>query len=801
MKDNKYFSRILPMPAQAIHSSQKTEEWAKETIDSIDSQRQSFSSSSSNSLNSYHNKLTNFNLAKGIFDPNDFKYVTDPLNLGIDPSNQPSQLRNINLIGSKVLNLKGDELQNPFDFTAIGVAGEIINVIEEKRKEIIALNTATLIRKQLGLEPTQDEQGRTIPPEDPARVIENQLKSYKDIREINANKLLKVFWHELDLKEKFNEGFEYALTGQEEVYYVGNIGGKPGVRTVNIMNFDFDRSPTLKRIEDSDWAAEERYLSVGQIIDEYGEYLSDKDIKRLESGEIGNSYDSQEFFPGFVYNEVKLQTKITVKGGSISRDESSYIRTLDTAWKSRKKIGFLIGVSPQGEVEETLVDDTFKLTPELKEQGFTLEWRWINVVYKGTKIGDIYVDIGELPYQIRSQDNLSECKLPYVGKVYSNCFVELMKPHQYLYNIIWYRLETELAKAKGKAVIMDLAQMPRSEGIDVTEWMYYLDTAGVMFINSFEEGEEGVNTGKTASFNQFKEIDRAASQVIGQYLLILRKIEELFDSITGLNKQTQGQISPSETATGVERAVAQSNTITAPYFFTHDLVKQQVLTQLIEVAKIIYADGKKGRFFVDESFTELLRVDGPTFADTDYGVFITNGAAEKRKLATVEQAAMAALQASTIKLKEYVNVINSPSFAEKLTLLEKGELEQEERMARMEQLKGQQNMQLEQERTKREIQKQDREDARAQLSSNTQVAVAQIRALGFSPDKDVNNDNIPDVLQVEKISLDKQKLDLEKTKENNRVNFEKDKLKLEEKKINTQLQIAKENKNKHDIKK
>ena len=801
--NNQYYSTTPQLPAQAIHSSKKTPKWAHETIDAIDAMG---SLSLLNGRLNNQNKQTNYNLVNGIFDPQDFKYVTDPYNIGVDPLKMPAQLRDINLIGTKIAGLKGDELENPFEFTAIGVGGEVVNAIEDIRKEIIATNVAAFVRQTLGREPRQDQQGNIIPPEDPERVIRNRIKSYKDIREVNANRLLRIFWQELDLKEKFNEGLQHGLTASEEIYYVGIIGGKPGVRVVNPLGFDFDRSPELRNIEDSDWAKEERYLSVGQIIDEYGEFLTQEQIKDIELGKAGSGINSRYFYPEFGYHPVDLKIHLENYGDVSRNNKPSYTRVIDTVWKSRKKIGFVRSVTGDGEVEETVVDDTFSLSPAQKEAGVTITWRWINVVYKGTRIGsDIYVDISELPYQLRSADNPSECKLPYVGKVYNGLnsvatsFVDMLKPHQYLYNIIWYRLELELAKAKGKAVIMDLAQLPKSEGIDISEWIHYLDNAGVMFINSFEEGE-GINAGKTSAFNQFTEVDRAASQVIGQYISILTKIENLFDTISGLNPQRMGQVQASETATGVERSVRQSNTITAPIFYIHDVIKKNVLTQLLEVAKVAYSDGKKGRFYVDETYTEMLNIDGAIFADSDYAVYITNGALEKKKLETVEQAAMAALQAASIKLREYVSVINSPSFAEKISILEQAEIQV--RAEQMEQQVAQNRalLEVEQERTQREMQKQDREDARAQLAAETQIATAQIKALGFAQDQDLNNDNIPDVLQVERVSLDKQKLALEQQKETNKQEIEKKKLELEKRKIDTQLKVAKENKNRFDTK-
>lgn len=803
MSKTKNNPNLIPtMPAQAIHSSKKTDEWAKQTMEAIESMSSAFKI---NGRTSSEHKQVNYNLLNNIFDPSDFKYVYDQQSIGLNYDKLPAKIRNINLISDKIASLKGEELETPFEWTAIGIGGEILNTIEEKKNELLNNTVLKMVRQELGLEPTVDEQGNQIPPEDPQRVVDNFRTSYRDKREIQANRLLEKLWEKLGLKEKFNLGWEHALISSEEFYYIGIIGGSPNVRVVNPLNFDYDKSPELIDVADADWAREERWLSVGQVIDELGEYLTEKEVKDLESGRLGNPSGESYFFNEFAYKPVDFKINL-VNSSKSGNSSGSYYRVADFAWKSRKKIGFVRQITEDGQLEEVIVDDTFKLSAEQINNGVTIEWLWINTVYKGTKVADsIFVNVEELPFQSRSIENPSECKLPYVGRVYNNVnaqaasFVDLLKPHQYLYNIIWYRLEDELAKAKGKAVIMDLAQLPKSEGMDITEWIHYLNNAGIMFINSFEEGT-GENAGKTSAFNQFTEIDRAASAVIGQYISIIAKIEQLVDRISGISLQRQGNTTPSESATGVEQAVRNSSTITAPYFYKHDTVKKDVLTQLVGVCRVADSVGKKGRYFVDETYSEMVEIDGTEFADSDYGVFITNGAQHKKKLETINQGATMALQASSMQIKEFVSLINSNSFAEKRSVLEKGEAQSQERLMAVEKQKEEIVLKAEQERTKREMEKQSHVSAIAQLESDTKIAVAQINALGFAEDKDVNKDLIPDVLQVEKVNLERRKASLDERKQTNQEAIDRKKLELENKKIDTQLKIAKENKNKYDKK-
>ncbi|WP_173431785.1 hypothetical protein [Sharpea azabuensis] len=77
-----------------------------------------------------------------------------------------------------------------------------------------------------------------------------------------------------------------------------------------------------------------------------------------------------------------------------------------------------------------------------------------------------------------------------------------MKPLQYMYIVLWYKLEVAIARDGGKAIVMDVNQIPKSMGITADRWLHYLKSVGVVFINPYEGQDGGVN-GRAASFNQF----------------------------------------------------------------------------------------------------------------------------------------------------------------------------------------------------------------------------------------------------------------------------------------------------------
>ena len=75
---------------------------------------------------------------------------------------------------------------------------------------------------------------------------------------------------------------------------------------------------------------------------------------------------------------------------------------------------------------------------------------------------DLYIGIEPVEYQYVSSDNPNSQRLPYTGVIYNNTnsrprsLVSMMKPLQYMYIVLWYRLELAMARDKGKVVNTDI---------------------------------------------------------------------------------------------------------------------------------------------------------------------------------------------------------------------------------------------------------------------------------------------------------------------------------------------------------
>lgn len=675
-----------------------------------------------------YRKQINYNLVSGYINEDDFKYVTKPY--GISKYNFPATFTNYNIITPKISLLEGEEAKRPFNFRVVSSGDNTTNQILREKTRMYQQMFKSMWEEELmkmGVPVDNPEEVAAATPEE----IENYFShNYKTQLETTTQNALDFLVRYCDIVDKFNTGWRDLMISGEEIYWTGIISGEPVLEVVNPVYFHYDKNPDLKYIEDAAWAYRESYVPPSVIYDKYGEYLSPDQIEKIEQIKGGFGDITVRNTPIGV--PIRYTATDDNVGWRAYEDSSNvFVTVIHCEWKSLKKIGFLRYLDENGEPQEKIVGENYVPDPT---SGEFVDWKWINTVWEATRIGtDIFVNVREKPNQYRNLDNPNKCKLGYCGVIHNArnsraySLVEVMKPHQYLYNIIMYRLELEIARAKGKKMIFDVAQIPRSEGFDLDRWLYYFDTLGIAFINSFEEGK-GKFAGQRPTFNQFSEIDLSLARVIDQYVMLLTKIEEMVSDISGVSRQRQGQVMTSETVGGVERAVQQSSYITESLFFTHNMCKQNVLTSLLECAKIAWAEGKKVNYVMDDMTRILINIDGTEFVNEEIGIFVSNNAKDDQILEAIKQLSQQAMQAGQATLKDIIAILEAQNVSKAKNILETSYDKAQQAAQQQQQMELQAQQQQMEQQAQIEQAKMQLEDSLNQRDNDTKIQVALIQA-------------------------------------------------------------------------
>lgn len=761
MKNTKSF------PAQKLPMSKKTQAWKEACVDYVvgagDSGFGGNGRSRSDEMQTY------YDLYNSIYNEKDLKYVTNPFK---QDDGFPAMAQDYNIIKPYVDQLLGEETKRPFNFHPQRTSDIAASELQEKAKEMLMdYIQATIASKLSPEQAARYEQalatGEIQTPEAIAKYLQ---KDYKDIAETEAYHALQFLKRKLNLTHEFYKGWKDALIGGEEIYYIGVINGDPYVERVNPMYFDYEHSLDLEFIDDAAWCRRKMIMSATEIYDRFYDKMSERQLNELlelidQRPGAGNNPEIRK--TSMDYESIKLHKINSFTDNPFDID---HIVVYHCCWKSFKKIGFVTLLNPEtGEVEEFQVDEDYKVTGT--EQ--SVEWDWIIEVWEGYRIGDdMYIGIQPIEYQHISADNPNSQKLPYTGVVYNNTnskprsLVSMMKPLQYMYIVVWYRLELALSRDKGKVAVMDITQIPKSMNIDVNKWMHYLSALGVAFINPYDEGWDipGREGGKPSQFNQLSSWDLTMSNVIAEYIQLMQKIEDMVAKLTGITPQRQGQIAASELVSNANTAVSMSYHITEPWFWNHNQVKRRVLTMLLNTSKAAWKDSKKYLNYISDDATRAFVQLSDNFFYEDMDIFVDDSTKNQQYIDQLKQLLQPAMQngASLLDIAEIITLDNMSMIKNRLEEIEQKRMEQMQQQQQAEQqaqqqMAEQQNQLKEEELMLKEAEM-DLEKYKVDQDNATKITVAQLNAYRGAENMDQDMNGIPDPIEIGKQALEQQKI-------------------------------------------
>ena len=789
VEDNLYNATF---PQQKLALSKKDDQWQHDCVNYIIGEGNIVSGGQTKTR--FGELQTYYNLYNSIFDEKDFKKITNPFKVD---DGFPATPQDFNIIRPKIDLLIGEETKRPFNFKVVRTSQEAASELMDKEKQMLQQYMEAAIMGRMSPEEQQQFQqqmqnGEVMPPQ---AITKYMNKEYKDIIENTAYHTLTYLREKLSLDNEFIKGWKDGLIAGTEIYYVGVQNAEPYLERVNPIYFSYDRSPDLEFIEDGSWCCRRMRLPVAEVYDRYYDKLSEKDLDKLNEMLTGvPSNWMGEKNPVDDFNHISMH----IMDNPLYDYKTRYcINVWHCCWKSFKKIYYVTTLDETGQPQIDIVDETYqKVGTEL-----SIEPDWIVEVWEGYRAGhDLYFGIQPIEYQHVSIDNPNSQKLPYCGAIYSNTnskprsLVSILKPLQYMYIVLWYRLELALARDKGKVINMDITQIPKNMGITPAKWMHYLSSVGVNFINPYEEGWNipGREGGKPATFNQITALDLSMTQVVGQYIQIMDKIEQLAGTISGITAQRQGEISTSEMVGNVERSVLQSSNITEPLHWVHNQVKRHALNMLLNTAKGAWEDTgkKKLQYVFDNGERAYLDIE-KKFYYKDMDVFVSDSAKDFENIQKLQQLIQPAMQngASLLEAAEVLTTDNFNLLKQKLRDMQDRQdqlqqQQQEQQAQQQQQLQQMQNESKEQELMLKEAEM-DLKRYEIDSKNQTQIAVAEISSYRGTEDKDANMNGIPDPMEIAKDATNQMKVREEQYTKKYEISQKKD---IEKQKI----QLAKE---------
>lgn len=631
--------------------------------------------------------------------------------------------------------------------------------------------------------------------------------------------------------------------------------------TWNPMNTFFHTSPDLEWVDEGDYVGRIIYMTKSEIVNRFAWKMKSKDLLKLENMDTNwNDKVDWSGFPTKVYapfEDFKAYNQITNAAGYDPINKLPLVGGADLAfgggkmpfinygtglyrvseiyWMSQRKVGKVVYLDPlTGMLTKDLVDETFTVPENFTsvegdfyggDQVNTVYWTYTNETWKGTKISyaagedeAIYLDMNPLEFQFKGDYSISGARLPVCGRIFNSrnaqsmSLVDFMKPHQIGHNVCMNQLYQLLEKEIGKFIVWDaqffntMKDWAGEDSYDKIQLM--ARELGGVFGDTSPQNMKGANPGN--------QLPKTIDMELTAQMLNRAKLAEFFENRAmaqvGISPQFAADVKATETATGINTAVSQTQLNVQRYYTDFFEYKQRCYTMDLDIAQ--YVQAKKTDVTISYTKSDasraFIKFNGTNLLLRNMHVYVVNS---QQLLRTLEQIRNFFVQNNTSGASpvDLVEVMTSNSVANiKAHLKESWEkaqaLQAQQQQGQQQAIQAQQEIAANKDKTLRDIEHE---------RNDTKKEVAYIQTFNKQPDnlRDTNTDNTPDVLEYNRLNQDIQnnankaqvqrennaikrdKINSDLTVKNRELDIKEKALKIKAKESTNNVKIAKVNKN------
>jgi len=502
-------------------------------------------------------------------------------------------------------------------------------------------------------------------------------------------------------------------------------------------------------------------------------------------------------------------------------------------FKAFKRLAFLSYVDEYNEQITLMINDTFEVPKDAEKVKFTnrygdestklvwfdpimeteysLEYLWIPRKYEVIRLGaDIYPITREVPFQTTSIETpYSSFTLSTFGGIFSSRNAESISsigralPAYFQYIYIKHIQNRELAKYQGAIQSVDVDQIPDELGQDlygeqirdsVAAYLYYLKRTNKDFYSGSQTTRGGTPPATRSPGASGFLLGTAVELLNLQNLLQLIEVE--IGMAMGIPPQRLAQFTADSNVTDNRQALTQSYSMTEPLYFFHNEVWRAALNDYLKnfrtYCEHIFKNNPSLKehsfhYIMPDGTEELLRVTPDMLEHTDIGLFVSNSGQDQAYMESMLQLSHAFAQNSTehglTTVSALIKSITSGASPEEVhKMIELESKKQSERVAQQQEQSNKAQERLVQ------MEIDNREDQQAAKLEEIDrkgmwdIKAAEIKSVGFGENQDINNNQIPDALEIERLRA---------SVEDNKVKASQvdRKLDLEEKKLAQQKEL------------
>lgn len=800
------FLQNTEFPSQRVSNAEKEKyEWYSNCCDWIIAQGEAYRDSAEIELK--------FDVLQGRIPDEFYKKTINPYNATDKKYTRfPATLRNYDLMKGVIRRYVGEYISNPHDFIVSANNAEVIlaknSRLRQELNAIVQKQVAAKIQEIFAEYINGGGDPQQFNPQEQFD-IESFIKEFNEnfIDDISAQgqEILEV------IKDITEDTLFYARAYFEFVSfgkcytYSDVVGNKLIKRNVSVRDA-FPIPNDSMFVEDHDMFAERRKLTYQQIIDEFDEYLSDKDRKFLDTyyakhsvgtSDARYSFDIyKEYFPDSCNKFSKEDRELFGSAPNMQRDVNNDLYDVwHVVWRGETRKTIVTYINEAGFITDRVEIGDYVLNRAAGD--LSMEYVYVPQVYECVRIGTRNTAI--YPYKARAIAFDRDGKLPYNGVMEllpgfgPFSIIDILTPFQTFYNIVAYH--REIAIAKNKLSILVIAKSLLGKVPEDT--IYKMLADGVLYID--DSNDQGMLRAQ-----QIRMVNTTYGDYITQLTNLLEDIKQQAEMQVDMTPQRFGEIANSAGKGVTEEAVLRGSMGSVIVEYVMDSVRERDYARDMDFSKLAWIDGLDTSFRDAENNLRYISLNVNNHVYADYVIKAKNSYKEKEKLQQLKQFAFNLSQNGDAMMAiAAITGDNVESMKKLIAQFDAVNKEHEFQLKAAEQ-------ETEQMRQEFEIMKirvkgeEDRKLAELEGYIKKEIELIEADANMISYNAEVGSANQSagiDRLNKERAELEREKVRIDTLKFRADMIDKAENRRLKEKDIDTKLQIARMNKNRYDSKK
>ncbi len=720
----------------------------------------------------------------------------------------PATMRNYDLIKGIVRRYVSEYIKNPHDFIVGANNPEVILAKNAKLKQELSI----LVEQKIAAAIQQSYQEWVNGGNDPQQFnpqesinieafVEEFNENYIDDISAQGQEILNVI---KDITEDtlFYARAYFDFVSFGECYTYSDIIGKKLIKR-NIAPRDaFPVNTDNIFKEDDDMFACRRKLTAQEILDEFDEYLTDKEREFLNTYYAKYSPNTttelmfktyEHYFPDVCNKFSKEDRELFKKSRVMSRDTNGDLYDVwHVVWRGEVRRALVTFVNQMGFIDTRIENDDYVLNPDAGD--ISIEYEYEPQIYECTRIGSRNDAI--YPYKARAIAYNRKGKLPYNGICEllpgfgQFSIVDIITPYQVFYNIVAYHREMTIAKNKLSVLLIAKSLL----GSKPEETIYKMLADGVLYIDDTDD--QGMLRAQ-----QVRMLNASIGDYINQLSTLLNEIEQAAKNQVDMTPQRYGEIANSAGKGVTDEAVMRGSMGTVIVEYMLDCLRERDYARDMDYSKLAWIDGLDTSYRDENNNLKYISLDVDKHIFADYIIKAKNSTQEREKLEQLKQFAFNASQNGDADMA--IAAIVGDNVAAISKLIKKYQAQKQEHEKELQQLE-QQTEQMKQEFELQKIAAKGEEDRKTEelkgyIDSEIELIKADANMISFNAEvgDDAKQAGL-ERLEQARIQNEREKLQFEKQKAMLEAFDRSEERKLKEKDIDTKLKIARTNKNKHD---